>query len=108
MLQDLSFGTLDNQYKALTPEAGDVAVLFRDGQTLLHRAADDSLRPPVFSHADQGRYLFTLQDKRWFLYTGDPGDWEQAFSWEPVRQLRQLQSKEICFGIMTAWHLYNW
>jgi NAD+ diphosphatase len=33
---------------------------------------------------------------------------ESDFAYEPVRQLRQLKSKDVCFGVMTAWHLHNW
>ena len=78
---------------------------------LLHRDEEDSLRLPTFDEAglsaDVLRYGFRLQEQNYFLCLGDSeafGD----YGWEPVRQLRQLQSKEICFGIMTAWHLYCW
>ncbi|MBE6981796.1 MAG: NAD(+) diphosphatase [Ruminococcaceae bacterium] len=108
MLQDLTYGILDNQYKNLSPEVGDVALCFRDGQVLLHRDANDRLTLTRFSSPAPGRYLFSLQENRYFLYSDDTADWESDFSWEPVRQLRQLQSKDICFAIMTGWHLYNW
>ena len=107
MLQDIS-GHLDNQYKSLEPRCGDVAVCFRDGQVLLRRDADDTVHLPCYASPAPGRYLFGLNGTNWFLWEADPRCWGTDFSWEPVRQLRQLQSKDICFGIMTAWHLYNW
>ena len=107
MLQDIS-GQFDNQYKSLIPGTGDVAVCFKDGQVLLHRDENGTLQFPCYDSPAPGRYLFRLADRNWFLWEADPTPLEKGFSWEPVRQLRQLQSKDICFGIMTAWHLYNW
>ena len=107
MLQDIS-GHLDNQYKPLTPQSGDVAVCFKDGQVFLHRNKDNTLQLPRYGSPAPGRYLFRLEETNWFLWEGDPTPWNGDFSWEPVRQLRQLESKAVCFGIMTAWHLSNW
>ena len=37
---------------------------------------------------------------------GEPED--PAFSYESTAKLRQLISKNICFAVMTAWHLFTW
>ncbi len=123
MLQDLSFGTLENQFHILPPEAEDVAICIRDGQILLRRNADDTLELPrvrqVQSWAgdsswtcwrqEQLRYLFTMQGTPYHLWMGDSGTCpEEGIAYEPVRPLRQLTSKEVCFAVMTGWHLYNW
>ncbi len=73
------------------------------------------------------QYVFTLQEKRYFLWMGQAGDpaCETAegksdaesntvnsatmhFAYEPAAQIRQLKSKNICFAALTAWHLFNW
>jgi len=55
------------------------------------------------------QYVFTLQGKKYFLWLGQAGEYkDDKYSYEPVVNLRQRKSKNICFGIMTAWHLYNW
>ena len=50
-----------------------------------------------------------MQGQNYFLWTDPaPLSADGGFAYEPARSLRQLQSKEICFAIMTGWHLYNW
>ena len=115
MLQDIAFGRLENEFRNITANAEDVIVCFCDGQVLLHRGSDDTLILPTVSYLsnmDQTtelQYLFRLGQQNYFLWmdkTSVPAG--SGFSYEAVRQLRQLKSKEVCFVIMTAWHLYNW
>ena len=114
MLQDLDFGRLENEYRNLTAGAGDIILCFHEGQVLLSRGADDTLTLPTLSCAAHRqtaapRYLFRMQERNFFLWTDAvPLAPEGGFAYEPVRPLRQLKSKEICFAVMTGWHLYNW
>lgn len=123
MLQDLSFGKLQNEFKNTQPEPDDIVLCFQEGSVLLKRNADDSLVLPRFSAAhhwaesglwqhwkdDQFRYIFRLQDVNYFLWMGEAGPCEDpGYHYESTRQLRQLISKEVCFAIMTAWHLFVW
>ena len=41
MLQDLSFGHLDNQYHESFPKADDILLCMRGGDILIHRDADN-------------------------------------------------------------------
>lgn len=114
MLQDLVSGRLENEYRNIPAQAEDVILCFKDGQVLLARSADDMLQLPCLTcfadweSAAAPRYLFRMQEQNYFLWTDMAQGAPDGFSYEPVRQLRQLKSKEICFAIMTAWHLYNW
>ena len=50
-----------------------------------------------------------MQGRNYFLWMGESGECpDSAFSYEQAQGLRQMQSKEICFAAMTAWHLYTW
>ena len=121
MLQDLSFGTLDNQYRYMQPEAGDLAVCIRGNEILLGRREDGTLYLPTVAQAEGWRggwehwleepyrYVFTMQEKRYFLWLGKAGDCaEEGFSFLPAHTLREPESKDVCFAAMTAWHLYCW
>lgn len=118
MLQDLSYGKLENEYRNARPGADSVTVCFQKERILLSRRSDDSLTLPSFAEVSRWaqnwqeapvRYLFRLQGREFFLWMGEGGECpDSRFSFEPVRSLRQLTSKEVCFGIMTAWHLFNW
>ena len=121
MLQDLSFGKLENEFHIMQPAQSDYAVCFRGSQVLLRRNADDTLELPRISQAsswaerwsdwngDGFRYIFRQQEENYFLWMGEAGESaDPAFCYEAVRPLRQLVSKEVCFAIMTAWHLFVW
>lgn len=115
MLQDLDVGRLENEFQNITAADEDTVLCFHEGQVLICRTADDTLTLPKFSlienreAATTSRYLFHMQGKNYFLWTAaDPISPMNGFVYEPVKQLRQLQSKEICFAVMTGWHLYNW
>lgn len=115
MLQDLDAGRLENEFRNILPSKEDAILCFHEGQVLLCRESDDALTLPTFSYMAMGqpsvelRYLFRMQERNFFLWMGtDPIPPKDGFDYEPVRQLRQLKSKDICFAVMTAWHLYNW
>ena len=115
MLQDLTSGRLENEFRNIAAGAEDIILCFYEGQVLLHRGEDDTLTLPTLSHipawetAAPPRYIFRMQEQNYFLWTdGATILPENGYGYEPVRQLRQLKSKEICFAVMTAWHLYNW
>lgn len=122
MLQDLSFGRLYNEYKDLAPSQEDVVICVREDSVLLKRNEDDSLELPRYSQVgkwlsddweswnnDRFHYIFRLQDQNFFLFMGTAGSCvDENYHYETARQLRQLQSKEICFAALTAWHLYVW
>ena len=123
MLQDLEQGRLENEFHNWEPEANDLIFCFRKGEILLHRAEDDSLTLPTVAQAtawagecnweswnqNAFQYIFRLADRNYFLWMGCAGDSaDPAFRYEQVRTLRQLISKDVCYGVMTAWHLYNW
>lgn len=121
MLQDLDFGYLDNQYRYEEPTDDAVVICIQGKNTLLHRASDDSLTLPTWAQVKQWcdrwerwmeeptRYAFTMQEKQYFLFMGKAGDClDDYFTYENATLLRQVTSKNVCFAMMTAWHLYQW
>ena len=112
MLQDLSHGKLEIEYRSPNAAPDALALCFRGGDILLRRNRDDSLMLPKISQvlswtneatAEKFRYLFRLQGVDCFLWMGDGIESpEEDFSYEPARALRQLTSKDLCYGIMTA------
>ena len=121
MLQDISFGTLDNQYRHFLPQSEDYAVCIRGNEVLLMRDEDGTLTLPTVAQAELWRgswehwldepyrYVFTMQDKRYFLWLGTAADCsDEAYTYVPVSALRDPRSKDVCFAVMTAWHLYCW
>ena len=121
MLQDMPFGRLENEFRNVKIEERDVVLCFCDQQILLMRNPDDTLELPKYQQVKSWKldwqiwgeqelqYLFRLNGERYFLWMGRSGvSREKDYHYEPVRQLRQLVSKDVCYSIMTAWHLYVW
>lgn len=121
MLQDLDFGRLENEFRNCAAEAEDIVLCFSGNQVLLHRYEDNTLQLPRVEQVKQWcgnweswgedtlRYVFRLHGSNYFLWMGAAGEWgDDAFRYEPVRALRQRTSRELCYAIMTGWHLYNW
>ena len=115
MLQDMANGRLENEFRNLTATAEDLIICFHEGQVLLHRSEDDTLTLPTLDQMAKWqtptapRYLFRMQEQNIFLWTdAAPASPDGGFGYEGVRMLRQLKSKEVCYAIMTAWHLYVW
>ena len=104
MLQDLAFGCLENEYRHAVPSEDSVGLYFLNGQVLLRRDSDDTLHLPPVVNAKH--YVFRMEGRDYFLC--DAPESMEGFAYEPVRTLRQLVSKEVCYAIMTGWHLHNW
>ena len=109
MLQDIASGRLENEYRTTEPSPKDSVLCFRDGQVLLSRNPEDALTLPNVEQFDgQLQYVFRMEEKNYYLWMGEPCDAPAGWAYEPVRTLRQLTSKDICYAVMTGWHLYNW
>ncbi len=110
MLQDLEFGRLENEYRPVPPRDSDSVLCFRGPDVLLHRQADDTLILPTVAQlaADGLRYAFRLHGTGYYLLSGEEIEAPAPFTWERARSLRQTVSKEVCFAILTGWHLHVW
>ena len=123
MLQDLAYGKMENQFRVIQPSDNDIVVCFEDNRVLIKRDEHDALQLPTYNQVmawaeqehwqhwnDQAvQYVFRLQNVNYFIWMGQSGhSGDQAFDYESVKTLRQVVSKDVCFGVMTAWHLFVW
>lgn len=122
MLQDLTEGRLENEFYIKQPQDHAPVFCFRGSEVLLRRDAQDTLTLPTWAQvrrwAKQAnwpcrepegvRYVFRMKEDH-FLWMDESAEAaDPGFAYEPVRTLRQLQSKDVCFAVMTAWHLFVW
>lgn len=118
MLQDIA-AKLDNQYRPASPKDEDILVCIRGKDILLRRDEEGFLHLPTWGEAqafitswkdwfdEPARFAFTLHEKDYFLFMGESGEMD-GYEYIPAASLRELNSKEVCFGCMTAWHIYCW
>ncbi len=121
MLQDLAYGRLENEYRPVPPRSVDAVICIRGSEILIQKRKNDALILPSVDQLRQWcsgwemwdqeglRYAFRLHEVNYYLWMGLGGECPDGnFAWEPVRSLRQSQSKKISYAAMTGWHLYNW
>ena len=123
MLQDLDYGRLENEFRNVCPAEGDTVVCFRGNMALVNRNENNELRLPTYGEVlawaeannweswneNKTRYVFRMQDVNYFIWWGEGGESaDPSYAYETTMMLRQVISKNICFGIMTAWHLFDW
>lgn len=110
MLQDLAYGRLENEYRPVPPREDDLVLCFRGQDVLLHRSEENALTLPTVALFPGAalRYAFRLHDRGYYLLSGDDLDAPSPFAWERARALRQNISREVCYAVLTGWHLHNW
>ena len=121
MLQDLSYGRLENEFYDLEPKAEDVVICFRGNQVLLKKDEGGRFLLPSVAELSvpaanwkswfpEGfRYVFRIHEVNFFLWLGDVEEWDCSdFCFEPIRMLRYKGVDDLCFAAWTAWHLYVW
>jgi NAD+ diphosphatase len=88
---------------------------FRGREVYIARDEENHLQLPQYGElADVQRkedlqYLFSVGKETYFLLKSkDELPQANGYAYETVRTLRQLVSKEVCFAVMTAYHLYMW
>lgn len=123
MLQDLEYGRLENEFHNVYPSDEDVVVCFKGNMALVNRSENNELQLPTYKdvlawaavnnwenwNENKTQYVFRLQDVNYFIWWGEAGEpADPSYAYEATMTLRQLTSKNIAFGIMTAWHLFDW
>ena len=115
MLQDLTHGRLENEYRPVPPTPDDAILCFRGGDVLLGRDENNTLTLPTWAEVQtwgwgesEPRYAFRLHGTGYYLLTAPDGVAPNPYAWENARRLRQNVSKEICYAVLTGWHLQNW
>lgn len=123
MLQDLDYGRLENEFRNIYPADGDIVVCFKGNMALIHRNEKNELTLPTYKEVlawaevnrwenwneNKTQYVFRMQDVNYFIWWGEGGEsGDPAYVYESIGGLRQVISKNIAYGIMTAWHLFDW
>lgn len=120
MLQDISHGRLDNQYRRCLPGPDDPVICIRGRDILLRRDEEGRLQLPVWGQAEgwsagwerwleqRTEFAFSMQERNYFLFMGEAGEAGEGFEYLPAATLRELPSKDVCFACMTGWHIYCW
>lgn len=108
MIQDIFPSKLDNSYGSFTPDEGDNILYFDEAGRLLTKVEDCCLSFTTGAKDTPAVYLFSVDDKRYFLYTGDEPCWAKGFEYRTIRELRDSCSGKELYAAFTAFHLWKW
>lgn len=115
MIQDISPHHLYNQYRQKQVTSESKIFHFSGKNVYIAKAEDDQLQLPTYQEvaawgsSGTAQYLFSIEEEDFFLMMGKKELPQNGlYHYETVRTLRQLVSKEVCFAVMTAWHLHVW
>lgn len=134
MLQDILPNHFHNEYEYKEVQSRSKVFLFRGREVYIARDEENRLRLPRYEelgmcvgtawdkeivspevtiqgdlNVEQLQYLFSIEDEEYFLLMDTKAlEEKNGYVYESVRTLRQLVSKEVCFAVMTAYHLYMW
>lgn len=117
MIQDIFPKKLNNQYEVRKPLENSRIFVFRERQILIGQDAGQNLSLPRLGDLGQRigeggwqsslQYYFSVDGMDYLAFQGKVAPFEE-YRYAPVRSFRQMISKDVCFAIMTAWHLHQW
>ena len=123
MLQELTFGRLENEYYEKEAKETDVVICVNNNLVLLKRDENNQVLYPTAAEVlgwakeepwhtwkeSKLQYLFRMQEKDYYLWMGEAGDaLDAAYGYEEIRKLSVFETKDACFAACTAMHLYVW
>lgn len=122
MLQDIWPNHFHNEYEYKEVQSKSKVFHFRGREVYIARDGENHLQLPRYEELvslqgeavslpakEQLQYLFSIEDEEYFLLMdAEALEEKNGYAYESVRTLRQLVSKEVCFAVMTAYHLYMW
>lgn len=124
MIQDITPQIFHNEFKQKEIEKHSRVILFSKRTVLIKREKNNVLSLPKYSelllkNREQAvtekelyQYVFSIDGEDYFIrkFSGN-GEyiWDmEGYTYEKIVTLRQMVSKEICFAVMSAFHLFVW
>lgn len=110
MIQDIFPSKLRNEYIHCEMGPEDYAVAFNpEGKILLRTGKEGCLFPTGRDfEKEDGIYLFSLDDRRFFLIPDFPETGREGWGYYSIRDARDSYDGKDVFAIFTAYHLWKW
>lgn len=110
MIQDIAPEKLDNSFKKCAAKDGDTVFVFDEAGSLFAKIDDGNIRFTTFEQAGDADiiYLFSIDDRRYFLSLCTDQNVPSQFEAYPIRKLRDSGFGSELFAAFTAYHLWRW
>ena len=108
MIQDIYPCRLDNSYKKLKLRSEDYLLRFDESGRILTKIDNGAVGFTYSCEEAEDVYLFSVDDKRYFMGLGSDPVSEDGYQYRTVRELRDICSGKELFAAFTAYHLWKW
>ena len=111
MIQDIDPSRFDISFKNLKPQSTDSIIFFNQKGEILAKAEGDSLLFPAAKDSPMPKqiiYLFSVDEKRFFLAMTQNEIELSGFEYQGLRELRGKCVNAGLFAAFTAYHLWRW
>jgi NAD+ diphosphatase len=117
MIQDISPYEFHVEYQNIKASEKDFLLSYKEGKILLAKKENGELVFPTVGEAfaseaidreEQLRYLFAVDDMKFFLPASDPVLEFADFYYEPVRKVRNAAPRFLAFAAATGFQLFSW
>ena len=119
MIQDIAPAVFLNRYMPEEASRDDVLFVFQGKKVLTAKAGEARFPaaadlPRISSGEGRLRYLFRIDDRKYFMYLPDPGEelpaeeGKEDFGFASLMEIRKQKDMSSMFACMTAFHLFTW
>lgn len=108
MIQDISPSRLDNSYINCTLSTQDYLLFFDNEGRILSRIENGGLSFNTGIENYKAIYLFSVDDKRYFLSIDNRSYISDEYKFRTIRELRDICTGKELFAAFTAYHLWKW
>ncbi len=110
MIQDIEPSRLYNEFRNVKPDEKDYVLVFDEEGNMLASVKDGALGFTGSSDIrdEDAVYLFSVDDKRYFLSLKSPAPAIEGFEPFSIRRFRDECAGKELFAAFTAYHLWKW
>ena len=108
MIQDISPSRLDNSFENYTLSTQDYLLFFDNEGRILSKIENGGLSFNTGIENYKAIYLFSVDDKRYFLSIDNRSYISDEYKFRTIRELRDICTGKELFAAFTAYHLWKW
>ena len=111
MIQDIFPSKIDIAFKNIKAEMSDFILFFNQKGEILAKAENGNILFPTAKDStdlEETVYLFSIDEKRYFLAVTQDGIELSGFEYQGLRELRGKCVNAALFAAFTAYHLWHW
>ena len=110
MIQDIAPSRLYNSFRDYKLRDEDSVFFFDETGKVLTGGKDHQMEVPSGTdcRGHESIYLFSIDDRRFFLATDCSDYQKEGFSYRTVREIRDLYVGSEVYAAFTAYHLWHW